>query len=76
MFAPVFTMRREPRNSGAVTGQSGALPEIRLQGESVVFYLDIATGRDATRLILRCDADGQVFASIEGPAATEDRNAA
>ena len=67
-------MRR--RDSRPMTAQSGALPEIRLEGESVVFYLDIATGRDATRLILRCDADGQVFASIEGPAAIEDGNAA
>jgi len=48
-----------------VTGHSGALPEIRLQGESVVFYLDIAAGRGNSRLILRCDADGQVWASLD-----------
>ena len=51
-----------------MTGQSGALPEIRLQGESVVFYLDIAAGRGNSRLILRCDADGQVWASLDEPA--------
>jgi hypothetical protein len=49
-----------------MTRQSGALPEIRLQGDSVVFYLDIAAGRgNNSRLILRCDADGQVWASLE-----------
>ena len=30
-----------------------------------MFYLDIATGRGGARLILRCDADGQVWASVE-----------
>ena len=58
-------MRRDSRPSGALTGQSGALPEIRLQGESVVFYLDIAAGRGNARLIIRCDADGQVWASLD-----------
>lgn len=63
-------MRRDSRPSWALTGQSGALPEIRLQGESVVFYLDIVTGRANSRLILRCDADGQVWASLDDQAAT------
>jgi hypothetical protein len=31
-----------------------------------VFYLDIAAGRgNNSRLILRCDADGQVWASLD-----------
>jgi len=63
-------MRRDSRPSGAPTRQSGALPEIRLQGDSVVFYLDIATGRNGARLVLRCDADGQVWASIEDHASS------
>jgi hypothetical protein len=46
--------------------QSGALPEIRLEGDSVVFYLDIATASGAGRLVLRCDADGNVWASADG----------
>ena len=55
-----------------MTGQSGALPEIRLQGESVVFYLDIAAGRgNNSRLILRCDADGQVWASLDDHSSTD-----
>ena len=48
-----------------MTAQSGALPEIRLQGESVVFYLDIATPHGPSRLLLRCDSGGNVWASIE-----------
>ena len=69
----VRTMRRRvTRPTGATTAQSGALPEIRLQGESVVFYLDIATGRGTSRLLLRCDADGNVWASVDD-AATRDR---
>ena len=49
-----------------MTPQSGVLPEIRLEGESVVFYLDIATASGTSRLVLRCDADGNVWASAEG----------
>ena len=45
--------------------QSGALPEIRLQGESVVFYLAITTAQGPSRLLLRCDSGGNVWASIE-----------
>jgi hypothetical protein len=44
--------------------QSGALPEIRLQGDSVVFYLDIARAGGMSRLLLRCDTDGNVWASL------------
>ena len=65
--------RHEPKPAGATTAQSGALPEIRLEGESVVFYLDIATGRGTSRLVLRCDADGNVWASVDGAAARERR---
>jgi hypothetical protein len=49
----------------AMTAQAGALPEIRLLGESVVFYLDIATARGPSRLLLRCDSDGNVWASLD-----------
>jgi hypothetical protein len=34
-------------------------------GDSVVFYLDIATEDGPERLLLRCDADGNVWASAE-----------
>jgi hypothetical protein len=66
----VIMRRRGPRPIGAtrdLTAQAGALPEIRLLGESVVFYLDIATARGTSRLILRCDSDGNVWASVDEP---------
>lgn len=53
------------RGPRSLSAQSGALPEIRLQGESVVFYLDIAIGRSTSRLLLRCDPDGNVWASLD-----------
>ena len=56
-------MRR--RETKPMTAQSGALPEIRLHGESVVFYLAIATAQGPSRLLLRCDSGGNVWASIE-----------
>ena len=64
MFAARDRMQRHAHRP--MTAQSGALPEIRLEGESVVFYLDIATASGASRLVLRCDADGNVWACIRG----------
>jgi hypothetical protein len=56
-------MRRDaPRST---TAQSGRLPEIRLLGESVVFYIQVATGAGPSRLLLRCDPSGEVWASID-----------
>ena len=55
----------------AMTARSGALPVIRLLGDSVVFYLDIATGRGKSKLLLRCDSDGDVWASVD-ESVTED----
>jgi len=43
----------------------GCLPEIRAGGDSVTFLFDVA-GVDAdTRLIIRCNPDGRICASIE-----------
>jgi len=58
--------RKPPQGHREEAPQSGVLPEIRLEGESVVFYLDIATASGTSRLVLRCDADGNVWASAEG----------
>jgi hypothetical protein len=56
-----------------VTRSAGALPEIRLEGDSVVFYLDILPEIDSaapasgpSRLVLRCTPDGNVWAAAEG----------
>jgi hypothetical protein len=43
----------------------GCVPEIRATGDSVIFSFDVTgVDRDA-RLIIRCDPDGAVRASIE-----------
>ena len=63
MFAVPMNMPRRERRQ--IEGQAGPLPEIRLQGPSVVFYLDIALARRTRRLVLRCDPDGQVWASLD-----------
>jgi hypothetical protein len=44
----------------------GPLPEIRAEGDSVTFHLDIAGVTDDARLVIRCDADGNVWASAVG----------
>jgi hypothetical protein len=63
MFAQRRGMwRHAPRSA---TAQSGPLPEIRLQGESVVFYIQVATGHGPSRLLLRCDPAGEVWASLD-----------
>ena len=46
---------------------SGPLPEIRLKGESVVFYLAIEHATGTSRLVLRCDPDGNLWASVDEP---------
>ncbi len=40
----------------------GAVPEIRTDDDSVIFYLDVAS--EHARLIIRCNPDGTVAASI------------
>jgi hypothetical protein len=43
----------------------GSVPEIRADGDSVTFHFDIAGVDHHPRLIIRCDPDGTVQASIE-----------
>jgi hypothetical protein len=43
----------------------GSLPEIRPDGTSVKFLIDVTTVRNSPRLVLRCDAQGDVWAAIE-----------
>jgi hypothetical protein len=44
--------------------QAGQVPEIRVEGDSVTFRLDIAGTAKTRRLVLRCDAEGNVWASV------------
>jgi hypothetical protein len=79
MFAAIIDMRRRGfkspetmRTKRALSTHCGALPEIRLKGESVVFYLAIDLGTDTPRLVVRCDPDGNVWASVDERADTVD----
>ncbi|HEY8534956.1 MAG TPA: hypothetical protein VIL25_00850 [Vicinamibacterales bacterium] len=40
------------------------LPDIRADGDSVIFNLDVAGAWRGARLVLRCDASGEVWASL------------
>ena len=55
----------------ARTPHPGILPEILATGSSVTFRLEVAGVRRSPTLLLRCDADGEVWASIERPAHQE-----
>lgn len=48
--------------------RSGTVPEIRVDGDSVIFCLDVPT--EHGRLLIRCNHDGTVWASLDfGPRA-------
>ena len=47
--------------------QAGAPPQIRPSGDSVTFDLKITGNRSGSRLLLRCDENGNVWASIAKP---------
>ena len=44
--------------------RAGPVPEIRADGDSIVFYMHVAGIHQQPRLIIRCDGDGSVWASI------------
>ena len=46
-----------------VEHRPGTMPDIRADGDSVTFHLEIAGAHAGARLIIRCDADGTVWAS-------------
>ena len=48
---------------------AGAPPQIRPSGDSVTFDLKISGNRSGSRLLLRCDENGNVWASIAKPKA-------
>jgi len=48
-----------------VDERPGTMPDIRAEGTSVTFHLKIAGLHTSARLIIRCDADGTVWASTE-----------
>jgi hypothetical protein len=48
----------------AIDRQPGSVPEIRADGDSVTFRLHVAGTPPETRLVLRCGADGELWAAI------------
>jgi hypothetical protein len=50
-----------------VDRRPGPLPDIQMDGDSVIFTLDLVDPLDS-RLVVRCDAHGEVYARIR-PAA-------
>jgi hypothetical protein len=42
----------------------GSVPEIRADGDAVTFRLEIAGVHAGARLVIRCDSDGTVWASM------------
>jgi len=44
--------------------RAGPLPEIRVDGETVTFHLDVAGVAENVRLTIRCDGDGEVWVSL------------
>lgn len=43
----------------------GSTPEIRADGDTVTFRLEIAGVNAGAKLVIRCDADGTVWASLD-----------
>ena len=46
----------------AVDQRPGPVPEIRAEGDSIIFHLGVPT--ENGRIIIRCDPDGTVRAAI------------
>jgi hypothetical protein len=78
----IGTVRRSPVSCGedlagsalvmsikkTVDRRPGPVPEIRADGDNVTFRIEVAGMPERTRLVLRCDASGEVWAAIvSGP---------
>lgn len=45
----------------------GRIPEIRTASDSILYYIDVVDGSRRPRLIIRCDANGDVWAALARP---------
>jgi hypothetical protein len=61
---PRMANRRTFRPRRPLDGRRGELPEIRPDGQGVMFLIDVPSVPRIPRLVLRCDTDGSVWASI------------
>jgi hypothetical protein len=56
------------RDMGRNHGQRGKLPEIRTNQDTITFVLSIELNEETTaKLVLRCERDGGIYASIRPP---------
>lgn len=46
-------------------GQRGELPEIRTDRDTITFVMTISVKGAAPKLVLRCERDGEIYASID-----------
>jgi hypothetical protein len=60
------------RKRSIVDHKPGPPPEIRTDGDNVVFMLTLADGSQGERLVLRCARDGDVWVSIQ-PSTSVDK---
>jgi len=51
----------------------GAMPDIRADGDSVIYRVNVVGACPPLHLVLRCDRDGTVSASISVPASADVR---
>jgi hypothetical protein len=51
----------------ALDRKPGPVPDIQFDGDSVTFRVTVCGTPANTQLLLRCDAEGQVFAAIAPP---------
>jgi hypothetical protein len=56
------------RRHDALNDRPGAIPDIRTTGVGVTFEMHPLGTRHTTRLIIRCDDDGEVWISIRSDA--------
>lgn len=54
--------------------QPGPPPDMRVAPEGIVFEFDETSGELGTRLVIRCDNNGNVFVRISGAASADDNS--
>lgn len=52
------------RTSRSLDDRPGSLPTIRAEGDMITFHLDVQGLNESARLVIRCDAEGNAWASI------------
>lgn len=52
------------RKRSTIDEKPGRVPDIRSNGDNLTFTLPLNEVEDGIRLVLRCDGDGNVWASI------------